>query len=92
MAWNSHSWLSFQELLTNTNCDEETEGECNMCQSNAYLIQDGKQQPLLEDVVAVKPEGDKILLSNIFGEQELVDAKIKIIDLLHHKIILEKRA
>jgi predicted RNA-binding protein len=62
-----------------------------MCQSNACLIQDGNQQPLLQDVVSVKPEGEKILLSNIFGEQELVDAKIKIIDLLHHKIILEKR-
>ncbi len=63
-----------------------------MCQPSAYLIQDGNQQPLLQDVVSIKPEGEKVLLSNIFGEQELVDAKIKIIDLLHHKIILEKTA
>jgi predicted RNA-binding protein len=40
----------------------------------------------------IPPEGEKILLTGIFGERELIDAKIKMIDLLHHKIILEKRA
>jgi len=63
-----------------------------MCQSNAYFVQDGEEELLLEDVVSIKPEGEKILLTSLFGEQELVYAKIKMIDLLHHKIILEKRA
>jgi predicted RNA-binding protein len=61
-----------------------------MCQSNAYLEQDGQQQLIIEDVGLMRPEGDKILLISIFGEEELVDAKIKMIDLLHHKIVLEK--
>ena len=63
-----------------------------MCQSNAYLVQDGREELLLEDVVLIQPEGEKILLTGIFAERELIDAKIKMIDLLHHKIILEKRA
>lgn len=63
-----------------------------MCQSNAYLVQDDKEELLLEDVVLIKPEGEKRLLAGIFGERELVDAKIKMTALLHHKIILEKRA
>jgi len=63
-----------------------------MCQSNAYLVQDSREELLLEDVVLLQPEGEKILLTGIFGERELIDAKIKMIDLLHHKIILEKRA
>lgn len=63
-----------------------------MCQSNAYFVQDGEEELLLEDVVLIKPEGEKILLTSLFGERELVDAKIKMIDLLHHKIILEERA
>jgi len=63
-----------------------------MCESNAYLVQDGREELLLEDVVLIQPEGKKILLTGIFGERELIDAKIKTIDLLHHKIILEKRA
>jgi predicted RNA-binding protein len=61
-----------------------------MCQSNAYLERDGQQQLIIEDVGLVRPEGDKILLISIFGEEELVDANIKMIDLLHHKIVLEK--
>jgi predicted RNA-binding protein len=61
-----------------------------MCQSNAYLEHDGQQQLIIEDVGLIRPEGDKILLISIFGEEELIDAKIKMIDLLHHKIVLEK--
>jgi predicted RNA-binding protein len=61
-----------------------------MCQSNAYLEHDGQQQLIIEDVGLMRPEGDKILLISIFGEEELIDAKIKMIDLLHHKIVLEK--
>ena len=62
-----------------------------MCQSNAYLEHDGQQQLIIEDVGLIRPEGDKILLISIFGEEELVNADIKMIDLLHHKIVLEKK-
>ncbi len=61
-----------------------------MCQSNAYLIQDGEETLILENVGLIEPKGEKMLLINIFGERELVDAQIKEIDLLHHKILLEK--
>jgi len=63
-----------------------------MCQSNAYLVQGDREELLAEDAVLIKPEGEKTLLTGIFGERKLIDAKIKAIDLLHHKIILEKRA
>ena len=61
-----------------------------MCQSNAYLERGGQEELILEDVGLIKPEGDKTLLISIFGEEELVDAEIKEIDLLHHKIVLER--
>jgi len=61
-----------------------------MCQSNAYLERDGQEELVLEDVGLIRPEGGKILLISIFGEEEIVDAEIKEIDLLHHKIVLEK--
>jgi len=61
-----------------------------MCQSNAYLEHDGEEKLILEDVGVIKPQEGKILLMSIFGEEELVDGRIKLIDLLHHKIILEK--
>lgn len=62
-----------------------------MCQSNAYLMTNGEEELILEDVGVIKPEGSKILLISIFGEEELVDAEITMIDLLHHKIVLEGR-
>jgi len=61
-----------------------------MCQSNAYLEHDGQEELIIEDVGLIRPEDGKILLISIFGEEELVDAEIKEINLLHHKIVLEK--
>ena len=61
-----------------------------MCQSNAYLENNGQAELILEDVGLIQPKGGKTLLVSIFGEEELVDAKIKMIDLLHHKIVLQK--
>ncbi len=65
-------------------------GMLAMCQSNAYLVQDDEEELLLEDVVLIEPEGDKIRLTSLFGEKILIDAKVKTVDLLHHKVILEK--
>ena len=61
-----------------------------MCQSNAYVNRNGKEELILEDVGLIKPEDGKVLLISIFGEERIVDADIKFIDLLHHKIVLEK--
>jgi predicted RNA-binding protein len=63
-----------------------------MCQLTAYLEQDGQEELLLEDVGLIKAEGDKFWLISIFGERELVDAKIKVVDLLNNKLVLERRA
>jgi len=62
----------------------------DMCQSNAYLVQDDEEELLLEDVILIEPEGNKMRLTSLFGEKILVDAKVKAVDLLHHKVILEK--
>ena len=61
-----------------------------MCEANAYIIEDGKEQMLLEDVDLLRPEGDGIYLRNAFGEQKTISARIKEIRLMDHKIILEK--
>jgi len=61
-----------------------------MCQSNAHLECDEQEELIIEDVRLVRPMGDKILLISVFGEERIVDAKIKEIDLLHHRVVLEK--
>lgn len=60
-----------------------------MCQSNAYLAIDSKEELIMEDVILIKPEGEKILLFSLFGEKKRINAKIKTIDLLDHKLIFE---
>ena len=62
-----------------------------MCEANAYLYQDGKEDLLLEDVDILRPENGKFYLRSITGEQKVVEASIKEISLLNHKIILEKK-
>lgn len=61
-----------------------------MCESNAYIIVDGEEEMLLEDVDLLRPEGDEIYLRSAFGEQKTVNARIKELRLMDHKIILEK--
>jgi predicted RNA-binding protein len=61
-----------------------------MCEANAYILKDGEEQMLLEDVDLLRPEGESIFLRSIFGEQKTVTARIKEIRLMDHKIILEK--
>jgi len=61
-----------------------------MCEANAYLLKEGKEELILEAVdILEQVEEGKIRLSNIFGEQKLLDAKVKSMSLVNHKIILE---
>ncbi len=62
-----------------------------MCEANAYVYSDGKEELYLENVDIMKPEQGRIFLKNLFGEQKVFEGEIKEISLLRHKIILEKR-
>ena len=60
-----------------------------MCQSNAYIVKDGKEQMILSDIISIKPTGNHLRLTNLFGEEETVEASIEEVDLLNHKIKLK---
>ncbi len=61
-----------------------------MCEANAYIYEDGEEKLYLESVDILKPEGDRIYLRNLFGEQKEFKGKIREISLLSHKIVLER--
>jgi predicted RNA-binding protein len=61
-----------------------------MCEANAYIYNDEKEELFLEEVNRIIPEGDLLIMENIFGERKLIKGRIKEIILLDHKIILEK--
>jgi len=61
-----------------------------MCEASAYLIQDGKEELILENVDELHKEGDKIKMINLFGDQKVLNAQIKMISFVNNKIVLEK--
>jgi predicted RNA-binding protein len=61
-----------------------------MCESNAYVVDsDGREQLLMENVDYLRPNGDELLLRNLFGEEKVVRANIKEMDLTAQRIMLE---
>ena len=62
-----------------------------MCEANAYIFENGKEELYLENVDVMKPEAGKIFLKNLFGEQKVFEGEIKEISLLRHKIVLQKK-
>ena len=44
----------------------------------------------MENVVLLEPEGDRLLLVDLLGEQKLVRGKIRKADFLRHRIFLEE--
>jgi len=63
-----------------------------MCEATAFLLgDDGREDLVLKDVDILRPRGKRIYLCDIFGEQREIEAQIKEISLLHHRILLKKR-
>lgn len=60
-----------------------------MCESNAYLIKDGKEELIMESVNLVRPQGTRTMLKSIFGEELVVEGSLREMDLTGHRILLE---
>ncbi|UCF85690.1 MAG: CooT family nickel-binding protein [Desulfobacteraceae bacterium] len=60
-----------------------------MCESTAYILKDGKEELVLESVDALENQEGQVKLINMFGEEETIEAKVKSLSLVDHKIILE---
>jgi len=61
-----------------------------MCEANAYIIRDGKEELVMEAVDKVEPENDGLRLVNIFGDQKFIPAHIHALSLVNHKVILKE--
>ena len=62
-----------------------------MCEANAYLIKEGEEELLMESVDVIEPEEiDTFRLVDIFGEQKVIKARIKQMNLVNHKIVFEE--
>ncbi len=60
-----------------------------MCESTAYVLIDGKEELVLESVDLLEDNEGQIKITNMFGEEKTIKAKIKVLSLVDHKIVLE---
>ncbi|MCL6472972.1 MAG: CooT family nickel-binding protein [Firmicutes bacterium] len=59
-----------------------------MCETNVFIEKDGEQEVLMKDVISITPQGDKLLLVDLFGEQRQIKAEFKELKLLEHMVVL----
>lgn len=60
-----------------------------MCEANAYLLKDGKEELFLEALDTVEPDNGNLRLTTIFGDQRFIKGKISRLALVEHKVIIE---
>ena len=61
-----------------------------MCEASAYILKDDKPVLIMDSVDIAEPEGDRIRLINIFGEQKIIDGRIHSLSLVDHKIFIKE--
>ncbi len=60
-----------------------------MCEANAFLLQDGSEEQVLENVDELEVDGDIVKMINIFGEQRSLKARVKRYNNSKGRIVLE---
>jgi len=69
---------------------EKREGIITMCEANAYFYKNGKEEMVLESVDVVEPEEQSgFRLVSIYGDQKIIKGRLKIMNLVNHKIVFE---
>jgi predicted RNA-binding protein len=61
-----------------------------MCEINAFVLKDGKEELYLESVNFAKSEEGRVFLKNLFGEQKEFEGTITEVSLVKNRLILEK--
>jgi predicted RNA-binding protein len=60
-----------------------------MCEAHAFVLRDGVEEKILESVDVVELSGDEVKLVSIFGEQKIINAKLKRYSNPERKIVFE---
>ncbi|CAB1262228.1 CooT family nickel-binding protein [Clostridium sp. WLY-B-L2] len=62
-----------------------------MCESTAYLVTPEGESKVMDYVVNIIPkENGKLFLTDILGEEKIIEGMLKEVDLLKNKIVIEK--
>ncbi|MHB0866884.1 MAG: CooT family nickel-binding protein [Thermoleophilia bacterium] len=61
-----------------------------MCELTVYLVEEGTEELVMEDVATITPDGDRLVLTDLLGQQKIVEARLKELKLLEHKVYLTR--
>ena len=61
-----------------------------MCEADVYLLRGDREELVMEKVDRIIPDTDSLFMENIFGERKVVRARIKEMELVRHRIVLEE--
>jgi predicted RNA-binding protein len=64
-------------------------GRISMCEAQAFILKDGREETILDSVDILETEGDEIRLINIFGEQKMLKGRLKRYDYRQGKMLFE---
>jgi predicted RNA-binding protein len=59
-----------------------------MCETNVVVEKDGEQELFMKDVVSITPQGETLLMVDLFGEQKQIKAQFKELRLLDHMVVI----
>ncbi|WP_042351925.1 CooT family nickel-binding protein [Bacillus massiliigorillae] len=63
-----------------------------MCEQNVYMLnEEGEERLIMKSVDKFIPKENGIYLENIFGERKTIQATVKEMRLVDHRIILEAK-
>ena len=62
-----------------------------MCLAKAFMSKNGADELLAEEITDIRAEGEKLLVTTLFGERKELDARIKEVDFRGSRVVLEKR-
>lgn len=63
-----------------------------MCLATVYVEKDGQREEVMREVAWIRCDGGQLQLVTLMRESQLLDARIKSIDLMNSSIILERAA
>jgi predicted RNA-binding protein len=62
-----------------------------VCDLKAYVLNNDKEELLLESVNHIRSEGGEVLLRNLFGEEKRVRGDIREVSLVKNRVLVVPR-
>lgn len=60
-----------------------------MCDTTAFVLRDGREEKILENVERIETDGDQLTLTNIYGESESLRGRLRLFDNSGGKLVIE---